>query len=159
MREYLVKHYGAIIVDEDKPENERREADDLCASWQWTHPDKSTCLCSIDKDLLQVPGHHLNFNKDQFQVRTLLDADLFFYYQLLVGDSVDNIAGAKGIGPKKAEQLIVSCSRKKNRVRKAVFDIYRKEFSSQWEAALDENATLLFLQRDEGKTWRDYFWH
>lgn len=158
MREYLVKHYGAIIVDEDKPENERREADDLCSSDQWAHPDKSTCVCSIDKDLLMVPGWNYNFNKDQFQCRTLVEADLWFYYQLMVGDGVDNIAGLKGIGPKKAEQLIEACSRKRNRVRKAVFDLYRKEFSSKWEDALDETATLLFLEREPGKTWREYFW-
>lgn len=157
MREYLIKNYGAEVVDEDKPEDDRREADDACGSWQWQHPDKSTCVVSSDKDLKQTPGWLYNPIKDTFECRTLLDADLFFYYQMMVGDCVDNIAGLKGIGDKKAIKVLESCSRKKNRVRKAVEDMYKSEFSGKWEDAYDEMATLLFIQRAPDTPWTEYF--
>lgn len=34
----------------------------------------------------------------------------FFYYQMLVGDAVDNIPGLKGVGPKKAIPIIQGCN-------------------------------------------------
>jgi hypothetical protein len=157
MREYLVEHWGAEIVDDDKPEDTRREADDACGTLQWEHPDKTTCLVGVDKDLLQIPGWHYNPVKDTFQQRTLVDSDLFFWYQMMVGDTTDNIAGLKGVGPKTADKVIEGCSRKRNRVRKAVEDMYKKEFSGKWKEAMDEMATLLFIQREPGNTWKDYF--
>jgi DNA polymerase-1 len=157
MREYLQKKYGAIVVDEDLPEDQRREADDFCGMYQWAKPDKSTCVVSGDKDLKQIPGWLYNPQKDTFEMRTLRDADLFFWYQMCVGDSVDNVAGLKGMGPKKTEGLLESCSRKPVRVMKAVAALYKKEFSGRWKDALDENAQLLFIHRQEGKDWKEYF--
>lgn len=157
MRKYLVEYWGAEVVDEDLPEDERREADDACGSLQWQHADKSTCLVAIDKDLLQLPGWHYHPVKDEFHMRTLNQADLWFWKQMMTGDTVDNIPGLKGVGEKSAEKVIEGCARKRNRVRKAVEDMYRKEFSGKWKEAMDEMATLLFIQREPGKTWREYF--
>lgn len=157
MRKYLVEYWGAEVVDEDLPEDERREADDACGSLQWQHADKSTCLVAIDKDLLQLPGWHYHPVKDEFHMRTLNQADLWFWKQMMTGDTVDNIPGLKGVGEKSAEKVIEGCARKKNRVRKAVEDMYKKEFSGKWKEAMDEMATLLFIHREPGKTWREYF--
>jgi DNA polymerase-1 len=159
MREYLIKHYGAEVVDEDLPEDERREADDAVSSWQWAHPDRSTCVVSADKDLKQTPGWLYSPVKDTFECRTLLDADLFFYKQVLMGDSVDAIPGLKGVGEKTAEKIIQGCMRKRNRVRRAVEDGYKREFSGKWFEALDEVATLVFMQREPGMTWQHYHWN
>jgi DNA polymerase-1 len=114
-------------------------------------------VVSGDKDLKQIPGWLYNPQKDTFEMRTLRDADLFFWYQMCVGDSVDNVAGLKGMGPKKTEGLLESCSRKPVRVMKAVATLYKKEFSGRWKDALDENAQLLFIHRQEGKDWKEYF--
>jgi hypothetical protein len=159
MREYLIKHFGAEVVDEDIPEDERREADDAVSSIQWAHPEKSTCIVSGDKDLKQTPGWLYNPVKDTFECRSLLDADLFFWRQVLAGDSVDAIPGLRGVGDKTAVKIIESCSRKRNRVRKATEDLYKKEFSGRWFSALDEIATLVFMQRDPGMTWQHYHWN
>lgn len=157
MRKYLVEYWGAEVVDEDLPEDERREADDACGSLQWQHADKSTCLVAIDKDLLQLPGWHYHPVKDEFHMRTLNQADLWFWKQMMTGDTVDNIPGLKGVGERSAEKVIEGCARKKNRVRKAVEDMYKKEFSGKWKEAMDEMATLLFIQRQPGVGWKEYF--
>lgn len=159
MREYLQKKYGAVVVDEDLPEDQRREADDFCGMYQWAKPDKSTCVVSGDKDLKQIPGWLYSPARDEFQMRTLNDADMFFWFQVMAGDCVDNVKGLSGIGEKKALKILEACCRKRSRVRRAVCDLYRKEYSDKWESALDENATLVFIHREEGKNWRDYHWH
>jgi hypothetical protein len=40
---------------------------------------------------------------------------------------------------------------------KAVATLYKKEFSGRWKDALDENAQLLFIHREEGRKWDHYF--
>jgi 5'-3' exonuclease len=61
---------------------------------------------SLDKDLDQVSGWHYNFVKKNKYFITEAEGLLNFYMQFLVGDSVDNIKGARGIGPKKARILL-----------------------------------------------------
>ena len=48
IREYLVERWGAEIVNGE-------EADDAVGKWQWSHPDKSTCIVAQDKDLKTIP--------------------------------------------------------------------------------------------------------
>jgi len=47
----------------------------------------------VDKDLLQVPGWHYNYERRQLQYITELQASQNFYTQVLIGDSVDNVDG------------------------------------------------------------------
>lgn len=159
MRKYLVEYWGAEVVDEDIPEDERREADDAVCSLQWSHPNKTTCIVGLDKDLKQCPGWHYHPTKDTFECRTLLDADIFFWRQCLTGDTCDNIGGLKGVGDKTADKIIEGCLRKRNRIRRAVEDGYKREFSGKWFEALNEVATLVFMQRDPGQTWQHYHWN
>src|SRR5512136_2754987 len=53
-KDFLEQHYGAIWCDQWEC-----EADDALGFNQ--DPNGSTIICSIDKDLLQVPGKHYNF--------------------------------------------------------------------------------------------------
>lgn len=66
---------------------------------------KSIC-CSIDKDLLQIPGNHYNFVKQQMIYISEEIAEYNFYRQFLIGDATDNITGIYGIGEKKAEGIL-----------------------------------------------------
>ena len=98
VREFLVTNHKAIVCD-------GFEADDQLGVDQ----DKtygSTVICSIDKDLLQIPGKHYNFVKKVFQEITHDEGLKRLYIQSLVGDRSDNIAGIAGIGPVKAEKAI-----------------------------------------------------
>lgn len=105
IRDYLVKYWGARIVD-------GREADDALAITQYrdynqllesevasfyTEEEISenllTIICTIDKDLKMVPGWHYNFVKKEFLYQTGLDGLRWFYTQMLQGDVADNIPG------------------------------------------------------------------
>jgi 5'-3' exonuclease len=66
----------------------------------------TTVICSIDKDLLQIPGKHYNFVKKVFQEVTSDQGLKFLYMQSLIGDRSDNIIGVAGIGPVKAERAL-----------------------------------------------------
>ena len=62
-------------------------------------------ICTIDKDLRQIPGLHWNFVKKEWQEITPTEARKYFYRQLVIGDTSDNIVGVRGIGKVKAERL------------------------------------------------------
>ena len=80
------------------------EADDLLASIMASRSD--VVCCSIDKDLLQLPGLHYNINKRTVTEITEEQGLYNLAMQTLTGDSVDNIKGCPGIGPKKAAKIL-----------------------------------------------------
>ncbi|MCY4595187.1 MAG: DNA polymerase I [Bryobacterales bacterium] len=93
------------------------EADDTIAllARQAAEHDLETWIVSADKDLMQLVGNdviQLNPMKDErygpADVKQFLgvEPDRVTDYLALMGDSVDNIPGAPGIGKKGAEQLI-----------------------------------------------------
>lgn len=133
-----------LIVDEWEAEVAwGQEADDALGIAQYSHPKdtaedrnifkQETIICSIDKDLLQIPGRHYNFVKEEFYDITP-DQGLFrFYEQILVGDTVDNIRVAEGlscprIGPKKAYQLLEGCQNEEQ-----LFNTVREAFHKGWK--------------------------
>ena len=61
-------------------------------------------IWSADKDLKQIPGKHLV--DGQIETVSKEEADLFFYRQVLTGDTVDNYKGCPGIGPVKADNIL-----------------------------------------------------
>ena len=96
VRDYMMKVHHAIMC-------EGFEADDALADDQT----KDTVICSIDKDLLQVPGRHFNWTVDPKTkpAKVLITPETGLVYkwrQVLTGDNVDNIPGIKGLGPKRA---------------------------------------------------------
>lgn len=111
LKEFLIVEHGAEIaigMEADDAlgiaQTEIKAKDDMGDS-SGPYP-LSSVICSIDKDLLQIPGNHYNFVKqEEFYVSPHLGM-LQFYTQLLVGDVSDNVVGAIGIGPKKAEKAL-----------------------------------------------------
>lgn len=108
LKEYMVKEWDARIAH-------NMEADDALGIAQEGRPEweagatgeYKTIICSIDKDLLQVPGLHYNFVKKEFQEVTPFEGIRYFYTQVLTGDSTDNIKGCIKIGPVKATQALL----------------------------------------------------
>jgi 5'-3' exonuclease len=97
LREYLVNDYAAIMVS-------TIEADDAISIAARTHPDCT--VVSIDKDLLQIPGLHYNFVKEEFKTISLKQGLRWFYKQMITGDPADNIKGIRGKGEVFAEKLL-----------------------------------------------------
>jgi len=88
LREHLVLGWGATI-------SEGNEADDELGIAQVTSTE-NTVIASIDKDLLMIPGNHYNFVKNEHKTVSYLEGQKMFYYQLIMGDSSDNIFGFDG---------------------------------------------------------------
>jgi DNA polymerase-1 len=97
------------------------EADDLVSIWAHEALDRKEeyVICGIDKDLLQIPGHHYNYGKDTWKLINEEEALHNLYLQCLTGDATDNIPGLKGIGPKKAEKILagVPLNRQWNKIK------------------------------------------
>lgn len=94
-REYLVNKYKAEIVD-------GMEADDAMGIAQTDN----TIICTIDKDLDTIQGWHYNWRKNKKYWVSEEEADRFFWSQMLIGDTADNIFGIKGVGVKRAAKIL-----------------------------------------------------
>ena len=141
MREYFVEAWDAVVVD-------GMEADDAMGIAQCRDSTEDTVICSIDKDLLMVPGNHYNWKKEEFTTTTEQDSMRFFYTQMLTGDSTDNIIGLKGIGPVRAKKLLAGCS-SWGTYHHAVREEYNREFGSAAHARFIENTQLLWIKQEE----------
>ena len=65
-----------------------------------------SCIATIDKDLLQIPGRHYNWNHGWMCHVEKEDADNFFWQQCLSGDPGDGYHGIPGVGAKTAETIL-----------------------------------------------------
>lgn len=87
------------------------EADDILGILS-THPTLlpgRKIIVSTDKDLKTIPGWLWNPDKDkEARLISTQEADYWHLYQTLVGDTTDNYKGCPGIGPKKAEKLLIA---------------------------------------------------
>jgi len=157
VKEYLVANYGAVVVKD-------LEADDAIGilSEHCGEADVPFVLSSYDKDLNQIPGLHYDFNKDILYNVTEWDSILFFFTQVLTGDSTDSIPGLPGVGKVRAEKLLTPCKTydemlevvkhaymnhtigtKKNKDIRPMFD--KAAEALQY---LNEQANLVYIRRD-----------
>jgi 5'-3' exonuclease len=142
IKRYLSEVYRAVSID-------GREADDALGCEQWACKDRSTCIVTVDKDLDMIPGYHYNWVKKEFYDQDLDTANRFLFYQMLTGDRTDNIPGIKGIGDVRAGKLLRSLGLES--ARAVVQEEYQKQYGEHWQQAYNEVATLLWIQRVEGK--------
>jgi len=132
------------------------EADDVIGITQ-TNMKGEGIVCSIDKDLMQIHGNHYNWGKD-IKFRISPDAsDRWFWLQMLMGDTADNIPGIPKIGDKTAHKLIDHLTTRKDRAN-IVVEKYKATYGSAWEATLQEVGQLLWIRRAVGQAWnfQDY---
>lgn len=144
LKDYMLHFKNAELI-------EGREADDAMGCAQWAAKDKSTIIASIDKDLMMIPGNHYNLSKGETRYVDIHEANLWLFQQMLLGDRVDNIPGIDNVGPKRTAALLEECNYELARVRDAVQALYRKQYGEDWEAAYVEVASLLWIERVEGK--------
>jgi hypothetical protein len=133
----------------------------------------STIICSRDKDLRQCKGWHyswecaqqgslgpllvdelgslINTSANKFEkngkpkkLKVLGTGSKFFYYQLLTGDSTDNIVGIMGKGPSFAYNLLRDAVDERE-CYELVAEVYVKTFGDVWEEKLKEMADLLYI--------------
>lgn len=101
LRTFMINEFNCQIVG-------GLEADDvlsILATFPTEGPidwDYDITICSVDKDLYQIPGMHYNPVTNKFLTVSEDEAEKFLWVQTLTGDSTDNIEGIKGVGPKTA---------------------------------------------------------
>lgn len=142
LKSWTVDYYeGCILTD-------NCEADDMIRIWaiELDKANISRCVVSVDKDLDCIPGLHLNPRKDLIYTVSEEWADYFYWKQLLMGDSVDNIPGLPGIGPKKAEAMLEIAG--SHTERKAIIcRAYYKQFGEEGFNHMLLNGKLLHIWR------------
>lgn len=144
LREVLVVDWHAVVSD-------GIEADDNLGIAQTSE----TVICSIDKDLLQIPGKHFNFVTGVWSDIDEHTGWVNFYTQLIMGDRSDNILGYDGKMRQKVPQflqpVIDMITEAPN--DRSMYDIVHG-FYELGEEAMHSNAQLLYIQRTEGDMWR-----
>src|SRR5690606_32710854 len=94
VKDHLINHYDAILVN-------GAEADDACTvigAKGYYNNKINTCVVTADKDLLGSPGYLYNFMHNEWVYQDELEADRFFFKQLLTGDkAVDTILGLENV--------------------------------------------------------------
>lgn len=143
LRHYLIDFHGVELVH-------GREADDALATAQWAAKDRSTVICTIDKDLDMVPGWHYNWVKNEVYDVSLAYANMRLFYQMLEGDLTDNIPGIRNVGPKTIAKLFENCESIED-YRRIVQEAYATQYGEGWEAAYNEVARLLWMERLEDR--------
>lgn len=154
-RQFLIKQWGAVVC-------EGHEADDALGMEQsiTVNDDEDGCafqglipitynsiICSIDKDLKQVPGRHYNFVKKEFDEVSPIQGLRSFYMSLLVGDPADNIRGVPGIGKVKAGRLLEGAMSEEE-----LFNTCRATYND--DAFMELNGKLLWIWRTENDIWQ-----
>ena len=150
LREHLLLDWPTEITD-------GYEADDALG----INNGIDTVLCSIDKDLWQLPGYHYHFVKREWMEVSNFDGWRNFYLQLLIGDTADNIPGCSGIGKVKAPKILGSC-KTEFEMYEACVESYKKSYQSPNHSMLSHgdyledmhlNAQLLYVWRKTDDRW------
>lgn len=84
--------------------NPTLEADDTMGIMMTAEDGDQYILWSLDKDLKQIPGRHLD--DDEIIAITEESGTSFFYTQVIAGDPVDGYPGCPGIGMDRAVALL-----------------------------------------------------
>ena len=132
-----------------------READDMLRIWanESRAINQEYVICSIDKDLLCIPGLHFNMKHKTLTEITLSQANRHYYEQLLKGDPTDNIPGVKGVGNVKAAKLISHVDTVEE-FQEIVVETYIEVYGEvAWENELLANGKMIHLQEHA----EDYF--
>lgn len=164
------------------------EADDGMSSMQWDAIRKGagnlSVILSKDKDLSIVPGWHLTWEKDddcalvwhnwlgtlslvkKSAVKCVGTGAKFFWAQMLMGDTADNISGIPKVGAVWAYNALVHCTTHLE-MMETVVDAYR-DYSDRvgfkrydtgavlaWREAFMSEAQLLWMNREHGLSQYD----
>jgi hypothetical protein len=153
IRAYLVEYWGAIVVEDE-------EADDRIAILAREARHEPILVCSIDKDLDQIPGKHYDFMKDVLYDVSEEQAEFVFYRQCLSGDSVDNIPGCFKVGHVKAEKILNDTPKESwwNKIVETYEQSKRRDDcpykNESAESVALETARLVRLRTFPGELWQ-----
>lgn len=142
IRDHLVNEWGAEVTC-------GIEADDALGIAQT----EESVICSIDKDLLMIPGRHYNWQRKEYYEISEWEGWRNFYTQLLTGDRTDNILGVWKDTPKFKERAHVVLNGLAPEEMKCIVGMeYALEYDNP-EERMQEAADLLWIQREVDDRW------
>ena len=143
VKEFLILQWGAEVTD-------GYEADDALGMGAGVQ----TVICSIDKDLRQIPGGHYNFVTGVFDQISAIEGWRNFYYQLVLGDRGDNVPGFDGKMRVKWPNFLCPIKASLDGCKTA-FEMYQvvKEVYKNDEILL-RNGRLIYLWRKLNDLWQ-----
>lgn len=169
IKAYLQARWGAIVVD-------GMEADDALAIHQTSRlKEKDTIICSRDKDLKQVEGFHYTWecgkqgswgpawvselgNLSLPSPKKLVGTGaMFFYSQLLTGDSTDTYDGLPGCGPIGAFKTLDGLASVRDCFQ-ATLQAYEEKFQEDARERMNEQAQLAWMIRELDEDGKIIFW-
>lgn len=158
VRSYLEAKWGAEVVH-------GMEADDALAIAQTERLHfKDTIICTIDKDLAQVPGLHYRWENGKagswgpVMVDEIGHLELkgpkkikgtglkFFYSQVLTGDSTDTYGGLPGCGPIRAFAILNECNSDEE-MYNVVLEAFTFKYGEEAEERMLEQGRLAYMVR------------
>jgi DNA polymerase-1 len=152
----------------DTEEHNLLEADDVLGIMASAEPEKYL-LATLDKDLLQIPCRHFNWNKRKYTDVDTYDGDYMFFIQVLTGDITDGYKGAPKIGKVKAAKILEDYFDEESRTRSAgvwsaILEAYAQEqnlcisWESLHETALAQARVARMLRHNEHRKWKPILW-
>lgn len=156
IRQYMIDEFDAEL-------QVGQEADDALAIAAVQH---GHGIATIDKDLDGCPGWHYNWVKEAKYYVSEVEADRFFYTQLLTGDATDSIPGLFKMTGKKAMPKVKAPLQEMDTPLE-MYDYVRSVYRDAYESvgmcldSMDEvvdNWLLkigrgLWMRRQEGELW------
>lgn len=151
LRKYAIEKLSAIVSPDGL------EADDMLGIEQ-DKIEYKTIICTLDKDLLQIPGKHFsweiggaNWNRpDTWIEQSELEGMRLFYEQCIKGDPTDNIKGIPGKGKVFASKALKDC-----KTEQEMFNVVRELYDNDEEFKL--NAGCVWILRQHGETFAERF--
>ena len=145
VQQYLVETWNAEFTD-------GIEADDALGIEQTKGLVGGSMICSIDKDLLQVPGSHYNFVTKEFEVVGEQRGWFNFWKQMVLGDRSDNVMGYDGKARTTVPQFLLATmhdlgSLEPEEAFRYVYDMYTDK------DAFNLNYKLLWILRTPEIEW------
>ena len=138
-KDYLMKHHGATW-------EYGLEADDLLTLRATALGLGKFVICSIDKDLKQMPGLHYDLVNDSIVEVTEEEARSNLWVQVISGDTTDSIYTPKGMGPAAGKKLF-------NNVNmdgvsdERLFEMCTQRYCQQMKLTLDHTDVLCYVQQ------------
>jgi DNA polymerase I len=142
IRNYLITHWGAEVVD-------YIEVDDEVSILAMENPALNV-IVTIDKDLDNTAGWHYNYDKDKIYFVSDQEADHNFCLQLLTGDTTDNIKGCRGVGKVKASDIL-PYPLTYERMCAIVWQVYQEK-GHDWDYFVRQGQ-LLWMLRYRNEEW------
>lgn len=160
-RQVYKPHHHAAVRDYYLKRGARRvpgaEADDALGT-RAGELGETACIASTDKDLVGIPGKHLNWDKNTKFTVTPDYALRTFMRQVVSGDTSDNVPGVPRWGYEKAKALVMGQPTLWTAwdAVKALYE--RVRGAAAWRSYLEEQGALLWIRRKRGEMWNiNYF--